>query len=340
VFDYDGVYDKLQEGHKQHAETREAQRKDRAVRTLAETGARAGLWGDGCTAQPKYIHDIIKKTEHRQREQDIINNRKEIRDHMKQGAFGGEAAQCGASTQLTRVSRRVDRGAESEFKDKEKFVTGAYREKLKADKLWEAEQAKIDAKNADVTTATAEAAPMQGFLTNLLKLRSGEAAPVGPELAPQVPAGAPPAVKAEGDAAKKRSRSRSPSPGGLQSDKKRKGPLGEREIAELMATKERLAREKAEREQKELERLTAHNNDEQAVMSAKERYLARQKARKMGGAAVVELEAHRPKFLADPIAAAAAAKAKEAADAEAARMAAKLAGPAPNPDQPAEPSAS
>lgn len=60
--------------------------------------------------QPKFIHAILKRAEERKRENDIIFERKVAREQAKEDHL---------------------------FEDKEKFITSAYKDKLKENKIWE-----------------------------------------------------------------------------------------------------------------------------------------------------------------------------------------------------------
>ncbi|KAK0603059.1 hypothetical protein LWI29_000993 [Acer saccharum] len=89
VFDYDGVYDEMKEKTVRH---KLLVREDQ---------------------QPKYIHKLIKKAEERQRDHDIIYERKLAKERNNE---------------------------EHLYADKDKFVTSAYRKKLEEREKWEAQQ--------------------------------------------------------------------------------------------------------------------------------------------------------------------------------------------------------
>ncbi|KAL5763684.1 hypothetical protein ACOSQ2_016278 [Xanthoceras sorbifolium] len=89
VFDYDGVYDEMKEKTVRH---KLQIREDR---------------------QPKYIHKLVQKAEERQREHDVIYERKLAKERNKE---------------------------EHLYADKDKFVTSAYKKKLEEREKWEAQQ--------------------------------------------------------------------------------------------------------------------------------------------------------------------------------------------------------
>lgn len=105
VFDYDGCYDEM----KQKSGRRKVQ--------------------DRADTQPKYINKLIHKAEERKREHDIIYERKLVKERSKEDHL---------------------------FADKEKFVTGAYKKKLEEQQRWAREQALRDLRDErdDVTKKT------------------------------------------------------------------------------------------------------------------------------------------------------------------------------------------
>lgn len=105
VFDYDGCYDEM---------------KQKSVRRKVQ---------DRADTQPKYIHKLIHKAEERKREHDIIYERKLAKERSKEDHL---------------------------FADKEKYVTGAYKKQLEERQRWTREQALRDLRDErdDVTKKT------------------------------------------------------------------------------------------------------------------------------------------------------------------------------------------
>lgn len=116
VFEYDSVYDNIQD---ERAEKVEDHRKQKARR------------------ESRYIKELLKKGEEREREQGIINER---------------------------VLRREREKDDHLYGDKEKFVTTGYKEKLIEDRKWEAQEAIRVAKERDVT----KGGTMANFSAHLL----------------------------------------------------------------------------------------------------------------------------------------------------------------------------
>lgn len=85
VFDYDGVYDSMQQAIVQPKQQDKLERKS------------------------KYIATLMDHAEQRKREQDVMYERKMIKERQQEDHL---------------------------FEDKERFVTSAYRKKLEEDKKW------------------------------------------------------------------------------------------------------------------------------------------------------------------------------------------------------------
>eukprot|EP00208_Stichococcus_sp_RCC1054_P005459 CAMPEP_0206148508 /NCGR_PEP_ID=MMETSP1473-20131121/36815_1 /ASSEMBLY_ACC=CAM_ASM_001109 /TAXON_ID=1461547 /ORGANISM="Stichococcus sp, Strain RCC1054" /LENGTH=347 /DNA_ID=CAMNT_0053545865 /DNA_START=174 /DNA_END=1217 /DNA_ORIENTATION=- len=115
VFDYDGVYDSMQE--------------TKAAPVAAARAQRSS----------KYIENLLDKAKERQREQDIIYERRQVKE------------------------REVE---DHLFGDKEKFVTAAYKKKLQEQKLWEAQQKLKD--DEDEANAAEKKGDMSNFYGNLM----------------------------------------------------------------------------------------------------------------------------------------------------------------------------
>lgn len=104
VYDYDGVYDEIQDNRNEKVQQKEAQKVERKSR---------------------YIGHLLKKAKSREIESSIIQERKLLKDREETDHL---------------------------FGDKEKFVTSAYKEKLKEDERWQQEEAKREALETDVRT--------------------------------------------------------------------------------------------------------------------------------------------------------------------------------------------
>jgi len=105
IFDYDGHFDGFQDSRKQKLRAADDERVERKSR---------------------YIESLIAKQKEREREQDIIYERRLLKEREKEDHLYG---------------------------DKEKFVTAAYRKKLEEDRKWLEEEKIADAREAadDVT---------------------------------------------------------------------------------------------------------------------------------------------------------------------------------------------
>lgn len=155
AFDYDGVYE-----------------------SMAETKA-APVAAARANRSSKYIENLLDKAQTRQREQDIVYERRQLKE------------------------RKVE---DHLFGDKEKFVTSAYKKKLQEQQLWQAEQNIRDAK--DEEDAAEKRGNMDGFtqLTrNVAFGSSSKAAAIKQESAPisekPRPAATSPSCQEAGEAA-------------------------------------------------------------------------------------------------------------------------------------------
>lgn len=120
VFDYDGHFDSFQDARKQKLAAADAERTERKSR---------------------YINSLIAKKEERDREENIIYERRLLKERQKEDHLYG---------------------------DKEKFVTAAYRAKLEEDAKWAKEEKLREAREAadDVTKKGSDF--MSGFYHNLM----------------------------------------------------------------------------------------------------------------------------------------------------------------------------
>ena len=118
IFDYDGHFDGFQDSRKQKLKAADDERVERKSR---------------------YIESLIAKQKEREREQDIIYERRLLKEREKEDHLYG---------------------------DKEKFVTAAYRKKLEEDRKWLEEEKIADAREAadDVT----KKGDLSGFYHNLM----------------------------------------------------------------------------------------------------------------------------------------------------------------------------
>ena len=153
VFDYDGVYDQMK-----------ASTQKQPVRGGWETGPDACSVSDtppphapqaASTAQappaaPKYIGQLLTAAKAREREQEVVFERRQVKERQKEDHL---------------------------FGDKDKFVTAAYKAKLAEDAKWLAEEQAKEAKEAaaDVTKRR----DLSGFYANLMTRNAafGGAAP-------------------------------------------------------------------------------------------------------------------------------------------------------------------
>ena len=100
IFDYDGHFDGFQDSRKQKLKAADDERVERKSR---------------------YIESLIAKQKEREREQDIIYERRLLKEREKEDHLYG---------------------------DKEKFVTAAYRKKLEEDRKWLEEEKIADARGS------------------------------------------------------------------------------------------------------------------------------------------------------------------------------------------------
>ncbi|GMI89029.1 hypothetical protein like AT2G27285 [Hibiscus trionum] len=132
VFDYDGVYDEM---------------KEKAVRPRVQ---------DREERKPKYIHNLMKKAEQRKWEQEIVYERKLVKERSKEDHL---------------------------YADKDKFVTSAYKKKLAEQAKWMEEERlrQLREEKDDVTKKS----DLTDFYFNLGKnvaFGANEAKPRKPEL--------------------------------------------------------------------------------------------------------------------------------------------------------------
>ncbi|XVF46984.1 hypothetical protein PTKIN_Ptkin03bG0072600 [Pterospermum kingtungense] len=132
VFDYDGVYDEM---------------KEKVVRPRLQ---------DRQERKPKYIHNLIKKAEKRKWEQEIVYERKLVKERSKEDHL---------------------------YADKDKFVTSAYKKKLAEQAKWMEEERlrQLREEKDDVTKKT----DLSDFYFNLGKnvaFGASEAGPRKPEM--------------------------------------------------------------------------------------------------------------------------------------------------------------
>lgn len=122
MFEYDSLYDEMQE-----------KRADSAAKKQAAKAER----------KSKYIAGLLKTAEFREREQNIIYERALLKEREKDDHM---------------------------YADKEKFVTAGFKEKLKADKMWEEELRKRE--EAEAHRTVEKRGNMFSFRQNLLGLGS------------------------------------------------------------------------------------------------------------------------------------------------------------------------
>ncbi|KAF9125616.1 hypothetical protein BGW39_007273 [Mortierella sp. 14UC] len=120
VFDYDGIYDQLKAGDRARELARKQESADR---------------------KPKYIHALLEAAETRKRDRQIADEKRIEREREREG---------------------------EEFKDKEQFITPAYKAQKEAMRLAEEE----DRKKEEALAKDKDGSLMQGFYKNLLDERS------------------------------------------------------------------------------------------------------------------------------------------------------------------------
>ena len=139
IFDYDGHFDGFQDSRKQKVKSQDEERVERKSR---------------------YIESLMAKQKERDREQDIIYERRLLKERVKEDHLYG---------------------------DKDKFVTASYRKKLEEDRKWLEEEKITDAKEA--AEDVAKKGDLSGFYHNLMSRNTaagavadkGRAAPEPPK---------------------------------------------------------------------------------------------------------------------------------------------------------------
>lgn len=139
IFDYDGHFDGFQDTRKQKVKDQDEERVERKSR---------------------YIESLMAKQKERDREQDIIYERRLLKERVKEDHLYG---------------------------DKDKFVTASYRKKLEEDRKWLEEEKIADAKEA--AEDVAKKGDLSGFYHNLMSRNTaagavadkGRAAPEPPK---------------------------------------------------------------------------------------------------------------------------------------------------------------
>ena len=139
IFDYDGHFDGFQDTRKQKVKDQDEERVERKSR---------------------YIESLMAKQKERDREQDIIYERRLLKERVKEDHLYG---------------------------DKDKFVTASYRKKLEEDRKWLEEEKITDAKEA--AEDVAKKGDLSGFYHNLMSRNTaagavadkGRAAPEPPK---------------------------------------------------------------------------------------------------------------------------------------------------------------
>ena len=139
IFDYDGHFDGFQDTRKQKVKDQDEERVERKSR---------------------YIESFMAKQKERDREQDIIYERRLLKERVKEDHLYG---------------------------DKDKFVTASYRKKLEEDRKWLEEEKIADAKEA--AEDVAKKGDLSGFYHNLMSRNTaagavadkGRAAPEPPK---------------------------------------------------------------------------------------------------------------------------------------------------------------
>ena len=265
IFDYDGHFDGFQDSRKQKLKAADDERVERKSR---------------------YVESLIAKQKEREREHDIIYERRLLKEREKEDHLYG---------------------------DKDKFVTAAYRKKLEEDRKWLEEEKIADAREAkdDVT----KKGDLSGFYHNLLSRNEAAGAVADRSRAAPEPPGEEELAKrrekeerereaeegARRRAAYERLREmdekeeaealRRADPAEPEKRRKPSGPSGgglevRRHPAEERAAAERAAAERAA--DAAAEELRAHTLEEQRKAKAddaKARYLARKASREAAGGA-------------------------------------------------------
>jgi coiled-coil domain-containing protein 55 len=249
VYDYDVIYDTMQEERAQSARARKMSEQDR---------------------QPKYMKNIMKMAEYKKREEERVTERVEARQRLKE---------------------------KEEFGETDQFLTKAYKDKLKEWQKLDLE----DAKQAAVEAAQdSKKVGMDSFYVNLMHNNVSMGNMVDAvDHSNAEPAGGSSAV---GESTKPREAgSGGGSAGGQDGDGVELGIAGgsqmvfddiangaeqkveqsrRRGMKRVDGKRERETREakEAQAEEVRLQKKKARHNDESAVMSARERFLARKQA--------------------------------------------------------------
>ena len=153
IFDYDGHFDGFQDSRKQKVKSQDEERVERKSR---------------------YIESLMAKQKERDREQDIIYERRLLKERVKEDHLYG---------------------------DKDKFVTASYRKKLEEDRKWLEEEKITDAKEA--AEDVAKKGDLSGFYHNLMSRNTAAGA-----VADKGRAAPEPAKEDEAALAKKREQER------------------------------------------------------------------------------------------------------------------------------------
>lgn len=173
--------------------------------------------------RPRYVEGLLEKAKERRREQEVARNRAMLRERMREDHL---------------------------HEGKEKFVTSAYREKLREDERLAEEERERDRRD-DATSARARGG-VQGFLSNVLKDRLGERPPQDRRLRSPVPPPPPPPRRREMEPERRLPRERDTPP---------RSPPAPSPPPRTTPSPPRYPR----------------RNDEAAVRAARERYLARRR---------------------------------------------------------------
>ena len=137
VFDYDGVYDDMKAAAK--ARRGRARPLGPSVALTRAHRAQGPSAVEKARGQSRYIGQLLVKAAEREREADVVFERRTVKERQKEDHLYG---------------------------DKEKFVTAAYKKKLEADAAFEAAERAADA--AEAAADVSKRRDMSAFYANLL----------------------------------------------------------------------------------------------------------------------------------------------------------------------------
>jgi len=240
VYDYDGAYDSFSKNRPEQVDERQSDKKD------------------GEEKKSRYIGDLLKAAERRNRERELVIERKVAREQKEEEAQQGD-----------------------EFRDKGTFVTAAYKRKLQERELWQAQEEKRFREEEENDVTKKKGGALANFYGSLNKNVALGGTGAGPD----------------GDATKDATNEKDSGAMGLgfmDGFERDAGGGGDDKVRERK-TAERTAEkddggdgEQSARATEEDRKLTMRRIREKKVAEARVRYLRRLSARKNNGVGVIE----------------------------------------------------